>query len=90
MIEQNRETGFTGWIGEPVFKSRWEFELWQDDVMVAGGEGPDKDSVWKEGWHYAAQYAQDGPSRLTFKHVVEEHEIAGPGTPKVQQWTGPK
>jgi hypothetical protein len=77
VIKQSRETGFTGWIGEPVFNPRWEFEVWQDDIQVAGGEGPDREFIQREGWNYAAQYAQDGPCRLTFKHVVEEHEIAG-------------
>lgn len=60
---------------------RWEFELWQDEIQVAGGEGPDQDSMRREAFHYAAQYAQDGPCRLVFKHVTEELEIAGPVGP---------
>jgi hypothetical protein len=33
----------------------FEFEVWQDDVMVASASGP---------MHYAAQYQQDGPVRV--------------------------
>lgn len=37
-----------------------DFELWQDDMMVAGTSGLRADAE-REIWHYAAVYGQDGP-----------------------------
>lgn len=45
---------------------QYNFKLWQNGVVVAEGEGPDKDYVEGEGWHYAKVYAQDGPVMLQF------------------------
>jgi hypothetical protein len=41
----------------------FEFEVWQDDVMVASASGPREDAL-REAMHYAAQYQQDGPVRV--------------------------
>lgn len=38
-----------------------EYEVWQDDMLVAGASGP---GAYAEALHYLAQYAQDGPVRL--------------------------
>ena len=38
-----------------------EFEVWQDDMNVAGASGP---GALTEAMHYAAQYAEDGPLRV--------------------------
>lgn len=42
---------------------QWGFRLMQDGMVVAEGEG-DKDSVRREGMHYAMVYGQDGPCTL--------------------------
>jgi hypothetical protein len=36
-----------------------EFEVWQEDEMVASASGP-RDIALREAMHYAEQYAQDG------------------------------
>ncbi len=48
----------------------YEFEIWQDGVMVASGSGGDRNRVHQEAMHYAAVYSQDGP--------VEVHETESP------------
>ena len=39
---------------------RWKFEVRENGQWVAGGDGPDKDSVLREAMHYTAMYGQDG------------------------------
>ena len=41
----------------------FEFEVWQNDMMVASASGP-RDDALREAMHYAAQYEQDGPVRV--------------------------
>lgn len=43
----------------------YEFEIWQDGVSVAGGSGSDLEAIKREMVHYAAQYVQDGPIKIT-------------------------
>lgn len=38
-----------------------EFEVWQDDMMVAGASSHDRAAAYREALHYAAMYGQDGP-----------------------------
>lgn len=40
-----------------------EFEVWQDDMMVASACGPREDA-YAEAMRYAEQYGQDGPVRV--------------------------
>jgi hypothetical protein len=44
----------------------WEFEVWQDGVMVACGYGPRAGVLEREAMHYYNQYAQDGPCKMIF------------------------
>jgi hypothetical protein len=44
----------------------YQFEVWQDDMCVASGEGPELASIKAEAAHYAANYAQDGPVKVEF------------------------
>jgi hypothetical protein len=44
----------------------YQFEVWQDDMCVASGEGPELASIKAEAAHYAATYAQDGPVKVEF------------------------
>lgn len=44
---------------------RWRFKIEQDGIKVAGGGAPDIDAAWRELTHYVAQYAQDGPVKIT-------------------------
>jgi hypothetical protein len=44
-----------------------EFEVWQDDMVVAGSSGP-RESALREIHHYAAQYACDGPVQIFEVH----------------------
>ena len=37
-----------------------EFEVWQDDMIVASASGPREDAL-REAMHYVSQYEQDGP-----------------------------
>lgn len=43
------------WQGEEA-----EYEIWQDDMPVAGASGP-RDRAFAEAMHYAQVYGQDGP-----------------------------
>jgi hypothetical protein len=40
-----------------------EFELWQDDMRVAGVSGP-RVMAWRDILHYTLIYGQDGPVRV--------------------------
>ncbi|MEO7345375.1 MAG: hypothetical protein ABIU85_11130 [Methylotenera sp.] len=42
---------------------RVEYEIWQNDCMVAGVEGDTEDSM-REIMHYAAQYERDGDIQI--------------------------
>jgi hypothetical protein len=44
----------------------YQFEVWQDDMCVASGEGTELASIKAEAAHYAANYAQDGPVKVEF------------------------
>ena len=44
--------------------SDFEFQVWQDGIMVAGGNGPSRQEVVREAKHYVSQYAQDGPVKV--------------------------
>lgn len=48
---------------EPERFFSFEFEVWQNDMMVASASGP-RDDALREAMHYAAQYEQDGPVRV--------------------------
>jgi hypothetical protein len=45
-----------------------DFELWQDDLMVACVHAYDRDRAWREIQHYALMYGQDGPCKITGKN----------------------
>jgi hypothetical protein len=78
-VEPGFECGFHGW---PMCQSAIEalrtpladqvqvgaeFELWQDDMVVAGSSGP-RESALREIHHYTAQYACDGPAQIFEVH----------------------
>lgn len=44
--------------------TEYEFEVWQDDEMVASVRAADRLSALKEIAHYATVYAQDGPCEV--------------------------
>lgn len=44
--------------------TEYEFELWQDGMMVAEVAGDDLNSCRREIMHYAMMYAQDGPCQI--------------------------
>lgn len=50
----------------------WEFSIEQGGLTVAEGSGPDLDSVRREAFHYAMQYAQDGPLILRLSPTAME------------------
>ncbi len=54
----------------------YEFELYQDGIMVAGGSGTVLADVRREALHYASVYAQDGPVKLKGNF---EFEVLFPG-----------
>jgi hypothetical protein len=39
---------------------RWKFEVRENGQWVAGGDGPDKNSVLGEAAHYVRMYGRDG------------------------------
>lgn len=43
----------------------YEFEIWQRGIVVACGSGTSLDDVRREMLHYAMQYVQDGPIKIT-------------------------
>ncbi len=43
-----------------------EFEIWQDDWMVAGGVTSNAKKALQEADHYAMMYGQDGPVEIKF------------------------
>lgn len=45
----------------------FSFELEQGGIVVAAGDATSFDDVRREGCHYAAMYAQDGPVLLSFR-----------------------
>ncbi len=45
--------------------SEYEFKIWQNSIVVAEGSGPDLDDVRRDMLHYATQYVQDGPIKIT-------------------------
>jgi len=51
------------------WETHYEFEIIQNDDIVAGGEGGDLERVNAEAAHYALQYAQDGPVTVTMYEV---------------------
>lgn len=44
-------------------EERSEFEVWQNDEMVASTSGP-RDEARREAMNYAKQYAEDGPVQI--------------------------
>lgn len=42
-------------------KTAHEFEIWQDGICVASAGSNNEADARREIWHYAMQYAQDGP-----------------------------
>ena len=43
----------------------YEFQIWQGGTIVALGSGADLDAVRRDMLHYAMQYVQDGPIKIT-------------------------
>lgn len=42
----------------------FEFELWQDGIMVASVSAPNYDDAKREILHYSVMYGQDGPVEI--------------------------
>ena len=40
----------------------YEFEVWQEGMVVATTSAADEDTALREAMHYAMMYAQDGPA----------------------------
>lgn len=51
----------------------YEYEVWQGDVLQAGGREVDYDSAKSEANHYAMMYAQDGPVEII---IYEKRRVA--------------
>lgn len=65
-----------------------EYELHQDDMMVAGTSGK---NAWREILHYAAQYEQDGPVEIyevVRRKVDAAAELVAASAPTVPAQTG--
>jgi len=45
-------------------EERHRFQLWQDGIMVAAVDSPNRHSAMREIAHYAAVYEQDGPVKI--------------------------
>jgi hypothetical protein len=43
----------------------YEYQVWQDEIVVASAWSRDRDAALREAAHYAAVYAQDG-ARLKY------------------------
>lgn|GEM_PF-3394652 len=52
--------------GQSVDGYELEFEVWQNDECVAGGNAPTLAMLLSEADHYIAMYGQDGPAKATF------------------------
>lgn len=51
---------------QPAAGVEYEFEVWQDDNMQAGGTASTFDCVFDEAEHYALMYGQDGPTEIRY------------------------
>ena len=45
----------------------YDFEIWQDGLMVAGGSAASFDDAEREARHYAMMYSQDGEVEIKLK-----------------------
>ena len=45
----------------------YEFELWQDGIMVASVVSKDREAAYRDIKHYAMVYSQDGPVEIKEK-----------------------
>ena len=52
---------------------RHRFQLWQDGIMVAAVDCPNRYSALKEIAHYAGVYGQDGPVKI--KEVINGRAV---------------
>lgn len=43
---------------------QWDYQLWQDGVMVAAVSAGNKEDALREINHYAMMYSQDGPVEI--------------------------
>jgi hypothetical protein len=43
----------------------YHFKIWQGGIVVVEGGGADLEDVKRDMVHYAAQYVQDGPIKIT-------------------------
>ena len=60
----------------------WEFKIEQGGIEVVSGGAPTLQEAMREVGHYAMQYAQDGPLKLT---IEPEQERCGNVPEKKQQ-----
>lgn len=60
-------TGLRASIDRALGKTseRYTFQIWQGGIVVVEGGGQDLEEVKREMVHYAAQYVQDGPIKIT-------------------------
>ena len=65
---------------------RWYFRIWQDGMVVASGDAPDRRSMEREMNHYAFIYSQDGPLQKVearaSKNRWREHRPTPPIAPR--------
>ena len=54
---------------------RWIFELKQRGIVVACGEGPDRDEMLREAAHYTMMYGQDGPCETIVRLAAEDEDL---------------
>jgi len=59
----------------------YEYEVWQDNALQAGGRETDYASAQAEAEHYAMMYAQDGPVEV---HIYEKRLLSAVQQPAEQ------
>jgi len=67
-VAEKRAARLEAHAGEAVAyaEAEYEFEVWQDDFVQAGGTAPTVEEVMTEAGHYAMMYGQDGPVRVRY------------------------
>jgi hypothetical protein len=61
----------------------WKFSVIQSGQVVASGQGPDKEAILREAYHYGMMYRQDGAVTVQICRVADDCDISQPGkTPK--------
>jgi hypothetical protein len=64
-------------VKESTMSNRWAFEVFENGVVVAEGDAPDREAALAQAGHYVAMYGQDGGEvKAVVREITAAEEIA--------------